>query len=91
MDEKGIKSEKTETYVYRCIPGKIWNPLRRYPKNQNCFCGSLLKAKKCCLPHLTEAVSKEFAAEITKDWDKILKRELTFPQAPKTQKRPTFR
>ena len=42
-----------------------WNPLLKYPRNATCFCGSGFKAKRCCLPNLELAVSKEAASRIS--------------------------
>lgn len=36
--------------AYKVKDGKRWNPLRSYPPNEPCFCGSDKKSKKCCLP-----------------------------------------
>lgn len=32
------------------------NPMLKYPRNNNCWCGSHLKAKKCCLPKQAKAL-----------------------------------
>lgn len=45
--------------------GAAWNPLRSFPPNQKCFCGSQIKAKKCCLPKQPQCVDEKIAKEIT--------------------------
>ena len=41
---------------YSCNPGYVWNPLLKYPRNSDCFCGSHLKFKKCCLSKVKPVV-----------------------------------
>ncbi len=31
------------------LPGYVFNPMRKYPRNEPCYCNSGLKYKKCCL------------------------------------------
>lgn len=33
--------------VTKLARGESWNPLRRYPRNELCYCGSGVKYKKC--------------------------------------------
>lgn len=72
-------------YVSRVFPGKTWNPVRKYPRNHGCFCGSGVKAKKCCLPHLALVVSEKFASHIKENWSDILTGHMTLPKSPKAQ------
>ena len=44
--------------------GLVWNPLRSYPRNLQCFCGKEKKAKNCCLPLAKAAVPPEVAAQV---------------------------
>jgi hypothetical protein len=44
--------------------GHSWNPLRKYPRNELCFCGSGLKSKKCCLPGLPLAIKTKDAIHL---------------------------
>lgn len=37
----------------------IWNPVKRYPRNAPCVCGSGKKFKKCCEPHQPVAINNE--------------------------------
>jgi uncharacterized protein YecA (UPF0149 family) len=46
---------------YKPKRGHDWNPMLKYPRNEACYCGSGVKAKKCCLLHQTLAVNSEFA------------------------------
>lgn len=41
-----------------------WNPLLKYPRNEECFCGSGLKFKKCCLNGAFRAVPVEIAEAV---------------------------
>jgi hypothetical protein len=76
------KSEgKTKRGAYAPKPGGAWNPLRQYPRNQPCFCGSLVKAKKCCLPYLAQAVSREVHDYVKNNWYLILDGRLKLPKA----------
>lgn len=44
--------------------GWVWNPMTNYPRNVECWCGSKIKAKKCCLPNLSPIVTKRDAEKI---------------------------
>lgn len=44
---------------YSPKPGHAWNPLKQYPRNEKCFCGSSEKAKKCCLPFIAATCTIE--------------------------------
>ena len=46
--------------------GFAWNPLRDYPRNLACFCGSGGKAKRCCLPKQFLTVESKLAGELQK-------------------------
>jgi hypothetical protein len=50
------KPELPRKHYYAPKPGMRWNPLREWPRNEQCFCGSKKKAKKCHLPSLVECV-----------------------------------
>lgn len=47
---------------HRPMEGTTWNPMLKYPRNSVCYCGSKIKAKKCCLPKQPLAIDKTFAA-----------------------------
>jgi Na+-transporting NADH:ubiquinone oxidoreductase subunit NqrF len=53
--------------------GFVWNPLLKFPRNNNCFCGSTKKAKNCCLPCVAEACSKESADALEADWEGLIR------------------
>jgi hypothetical protein len=53
-------------------PGTAWNPLRRFPRNNLCFCGSKKKAKACCLRKIAWAVSLETAKRVEAVWQDLL-------------------
>lgn len=42
--------------------GLVWSPLRRWPVNEPCYCGSGRKAKKCCLPTAPATMEAKDAA-----------------------------
>ncbi len=43
--------------------GYEWNPLRAFPRNLPCPCGSQKKFKVCCLDSMPAAVKADIAAE----------------------------
>jgi hypothetical protein len=59
-------------YRYRPDRGNAWNPLKRYPRNAACFCGSGEKHKKCCGPMVIEYCSAKKAAELERIWPDII-------------------
>ena len=42
------------------------NPLMKFPRNENCFCGSQKKAKRCCLGKLPKTVPLQQAIQLSK-------------------------
>lgn len=52
---------KPKVKVYEPLPGCDWNPLKKFPRNESCYCGSKKKAKKCCLLVEPLAINEEFA------------------------------
>lgn len=42
--------------AYGLNPGYVWNPLRQYPRNLTCFCGSGAKFKRCHAGKIPSAV-----------------------------------
>ncbi len=40
------------------------NPLKRFPRNYRCWCGSGKKAKYCCLPRVKNFVATEYVSEL---------------------------
>lgn len=49
-----MANEKRKCYVL--LPGFKWNPLLNFPRNEECFCGSGVKHKKCCLSRVEPVV-----------------------------------
>lgn len=41
---------------YKLLDGFAWNPLAKYPRNEDCFCKSHKKFKHCCLPKIQPVV-----------------------------------
>jgi len=46
--------------------GYEWNPLRKWPRNDACFCKSGKKFKKCCDGKLEHVVTNAKAIELKK-------------------------
>lgn len=59
-----------------------WNPLKSFPRNLNCFCGSKSKAKHCCLPFQPAVLETDMATLVRLNWDKIVNGEEILPPAP---------
>lgn len=77
-----IKAPKWRREWKAAPAGAAWNPLREFPVNHMCFCGSGRKAKKCCLPRLSACLSKETAKYLESNWADLLSGKLTLPAAP---------
>ncbi len=47
-------------------PGYSWNPLKKFPRNAFCPCGSKVKFKKCCKPKVDAApgLKNEYVSEV---------------------------
>jgi hypothetical protein len=45
----------------KLLPGYELNPFLKYPRNMNCYCGSGLKYKRCCISTDPLAIPKEAA------------------------------
>lgn len=80
------KPNKFKERWFKPINGKVWNPVRDYPVNKLCFCGSLVKAKRCCLPFLARTVSEGFARDMTEKWDEIIAGKYVLPKAPRNKR-----
>lgn len=72
-----VRSEKFRARHYRLPDGAKWNPLRKFPVNKECFCGSKIKFKNCCDRKLVAAVHRDFAKYINANWDKLIAGDLT--------------
>lgn len=51
--------------------GYAFNPLRSYPPNYKCWCGSNRKSKLCCLPSTPRAVKTEVALDLRRFLDAV--------------------
>jgi hypothetical protein len=49
----------------KLLPGYTLNPFLKYPRNMECYCGSGVKYKRCCISTDPLAIPKK-AAEIAK-------------------------
>lgn len=76
----------------RLNPGAAWNPLKKYPRNKGCICGSGEKFKRCCLPRQPRTIQESEANKIVANWDRLLTGKLVIvppeKQARKTQDLP---
>ena len=72
--------------VYRLNAGNVWSPLVKYPRNNPCFCGSGMKHKKCCQPHVSPYLSAKEAASIQRNWEAILSGEHLIKLVDETSK-----
>lgn len=61
-----------KNYRYKPDAGNAWNPLKGFPRNNPCFCGSEIKAKHCCLPKTLEYCSAKTAGELRRVWPDII-------------------
>ncbi len=50
--------------VYKPAEGMTHNPLRKFPRNHTCFCGSGKKFKHCCIKTCPRYVPKDLAEQI---------------------------
>lgn len=86
--KKPLKNEnyhrKYRAQYWTLLPGYQWNPLaNRYPGNKGCFCGSGVKAKRCCIPHQPRILTVDLVLELKKHWPKLLTGHVTLPPAPR--------
>ncbi len=70
--EKNKREQAIRTNKWKCNPGNTWNPLSKFPRNHPCFCGSGLKAKKCCADRIQEWCTIAEARKIEMKWEDIL-------------------
>ena len=68
---------KEQRNAHKLEPGQKLNPLKAFPKNAPCFCGSQRKAKKCCIPRQSWAVSEGAAQKVTAGWARLVAGEAT--------------
>ena len=50
-------------YKMALTEGYDWNPFKKYPRNESCYCGSGKKYKNCCIDTEPMAIPKESAAK----------------------------
>lgn len=50
---------KKHRTAYFLSGGNSWNPLKKFPRNAPCFCGSEKKFKKCCEPKTNHFVQTD--------------------------------
>lgn len=83
--QKLYRQEKYRAMGTMPKDGYTWNPLRNFPRNQSCFCGSSKKTKKCCGPYLASLVSNGFAEQLRMDMPGLLAGKKTLPCAPRNR------
>lgn len=59
-----MANERAKPMVALTREGFAWNPMRDYPRNQPCPCGSQAKFKRCCLPKMAACVPVEKAEKM---------------------------
>lgn len=52
-------------------PGMVWNPLSRFPRNEQCFCGTGLKFKACCITKVKPCCPAADAEKVQEIVDKL--------------------
>jgi len=60
-----------EKRVYILKPGYVYNPLKKYPRNGPCICGSGKKFKKCHLDLLPDAITVAEANKMAIDFHNL--------------------
>jgi hypothetical protein len=60
---------------YAPSAGMAWSPLRDWPRNEACWCGPGVKAKKCHLPVLPSTMTAKDA--------KPIREAMAAPEAPR--------
>jgi len=69
---------KNEAQTFKTPPpGYTWNPLKTYPRNAKCFCGSGKKHKICCIGLVLDCCLIEEASKLRIDWERIIKGTVT--------------
>lgn len=70
MQQQETKTQLVELVevVVATIPKKgfVWNPLRKFPRNMSCVCGSGKKFKSCCESKIPKVVKEEHASVFKK-------------------------
>lgn len=66
--------------VYMLKEGYVWNPIRDYPRNKPCWCGSTRRAKACCLPNAATACTEEEAVRFRAFVDAVKTGKITGQQ-----------
>lgn len=58
--------------IFKLEPGFSWNPIRDFPRNHKCFCGSGKKFKKCHLDKCSPVIETSKVKELKDAMRKIL-------------------
>jgi len=77
MKNEKVKTERGDLVdrsriCFGLRPNTAWNPLKKYPRNAPCFCGSGKKFKVCHYGKIKDVVSGEDAKQIEADMKLIL-------------------
>lgn len=82
MTQNGVSRGKKEprTVAYRPMPGWTQNPLKGFPRNNPCFCGSKTKAKRCCIPKLDMVMNTQDAMRVRANWENIVSGKMQLEQ-----------
>ncbi len=60
------------TKIWFPADGRLWNPLREFPRNMPCFCGSGNKFKRCCMKNLEDTVEPQQLAPLKKAMAQVI-------------------
>lgn len=67
-----LKVKILRLHKYKLIAADyLENPLLKYPRNLDCFCGSKLKAKKCCIPKQARIIPADQAIQLKRYLDYV--------------------
>ena len=82
-DMPSASARKEGRILYRPQAGHAINPLRQFPRNSKCYCGSGTKFKKCHWGKQPESIPQEWADRITGEWDRIVAGEIVIDEKEK--------
>ncbi len=62
----------TPTKHWSPAENRVWNPLRDFPRNMPCFCGSTTKFKRCCMSKLEDTIEPQQLAPLKAAMAKVI-------------------
>ena len=76
-------ARKEGRLIYRAPAGQAINPLRQFPRNLPCYCGSGVKFKRCHWGKQPEAIPQEWATRINAEWARLVSGALVIDEHEK--------